>query len=108
MENRNKIFGWILLVLGLLIIFWTLFSSYNIFTGRSLAPALFEEELALTAEKEVDLEDIEKIVEGQLKEIFPVEKINDLLNLIVSSILAGIMIFGGGRVAGIGIKLIKD
>jgi len=31
--DYSRIFGWILLILGVAVIGWTLMSSYNIFTG---------------------------------------------------------------------------
>ncbi len=38
----TKIFGWILLTAGVLIIVLTLFSSYNIFTGKAVIPEIFQ------------------------------------------------------------------
>ena len=37
-----KIAGWLILAAGLVIIGWTLMSSYNIFTGETPVPELFE------------------------------------------------------------------
>ena len=37
----TKIFGWLFLIMGILIITYSLFSSYNIFTGKSQAPEIF-------------------------------------------------------------------
>ena len=46
----KKFVGWGLLVAGIVLICWTLYSSYNIFTGKTLAPEVFEtpSESALT------------------------------------------------------------
>lgn len=38
---QNKLAGWFLLAVGLIIIFWSIFSSYNIFTGKNIAPEIF-------------------------------------------------------------------
>ncbi len=42
--NSNKIFGSILLILGLLIILWGLYSSYNIFKAKVALPQVFKSE----------------------------------------------------------------
>ena len=112
----TKIFGWVLLIAGIILIGWTLLSTYNIFTGERPAPEIFKvaEKEAILPEKgkvkglETMLEEKMKEMMGeQLKEIFPTEFIPKLLNLIVWSILAGILIFGGAQISSFGIKLIK-
>lgn len=37
----NKIAGWVLLIAGTLMIFWGVFASYDIFTGKKQAPMVF-------------------------------------------------------------------
>lgn len=112
----TKIFGWFLLIAGLLLIIWTLYSSYNIFTGKAEAPEVFkmEKEIAKvptqrklpTSPTELQKE-LEKMINQQLKELLPVEIIPKALNLVAWSILAGLLIFGGSQIASLGIKLIK-
>ena len=116
-SDLTKIFGWILLVAGVGIIVWTLYSSYNIFTAKAALPEFFKietKEAALTAPKGKILtspEEIQKqlaeMIAEQLKGILPTETLTRLLNLLVWSILAGILIFGGGQIASLGIKLLK-
>lgn len=108
--NLAKIFGWILLIAGIILIGWTLLSSYNIFTGKTALPEFFElpeEALIQKGESQDTQVQIEKIIGEQLKGILPVDSITKLLNLIVWSILAFILIFGGSQISGLGIKLIK-
>lgn len=109
-----KIFGWILLILGLIVIFYTLANSYNIFTGKSQPPAIFKTEEGKTTLSQKTLspkEETEKMVEeklkGQLQIMMPTDSLLKLLNLISWSILAGILIFGGTQISGLGIKLIN-
>jgi hypothetical protein len=112
-----KIFGWILLISGLLIIFYSLFISYNIFTGKSLAPAVFKveekEETVLPQKERVQdprfqLEGLlEEKLQEQLGAIMPADYLPKLLNLISWSIFAGILIFGGSQISSLGIKLLK-
>jgi hypothetical protein len=39
--SSNKIIGYLLLVVGLSIIFWSVFASYDIFTAKKEAPKVF-------------------------------------------------------------------
>ena len=98
-----------MLFLGLILICWTLYSSYNIFNGRAEAAELFSvpaAEEAVLGDEEMTEEDIMK---EQLKEALPFEAdtLPRMLNLLAWGILAFILIFGGAQVAGIGIKLLK-
>lgn len=112
----SKLFGWILLFLGLGIILWALYFSFNIFTGKTLAPEIFKTERVepLAPKKETPKtleaqlkEKISQVLSEQLKKIFPTETFPKLLNLITWSIFAGILIFGGTQISTLGIKLIK-
>ena len=113
----TKIFGWALIAAGLIIIVWSLYSSYNIFTGKAVVPEFFKMEGKIsqipatggkipTSPTELQ-QNIENLISQQLKGILPVDTIPKLLNLIVWSILATILIFGGSQISGLGIKLIK-
>jgi len=50
---------------------------------------------------------MEKMLSEQLKGVIPTDTLPKILNLIVWSMLAGLLIFGGSQIAGLGIKLIK-
>jgi len=112
-----KIFGCFLLIAGILIIVYSLFSSYNIFIGKSQPPQIFKveakTEVVLPQKEEAgDLEaKAERMVQEQLQkqfqEMIPADAIVKILNLISWSILAGILIFGGGQISGLGIRLLK-
>ncbi|MBI4836904.1 MAG: hypothetical protein HY813_00650 [Candidatus Portnoybacteria bacterium] len=119
----RKIIGWLLLFVGLAIIFWALFSSYNIFTGAKEVPTLFKTERpaaissspqqSASGAMEQDLqEQAQNIIQGQigaqLKEMMPAEFISKIFNLIGWAIFVGFLVFAGGRVAGIGVKLITS
>lgn len=112
----TRIFGWILLVGGVALIGWTLLYSYNIFTGKVEAPQILKLEAgvegtsikAATQAGELDIQkQVESLIQDQLKGFLPTNSIPKLLNLIISSILAGILMFGGGQISSIGIKLVK-
>ncbi|MDO8436086.1 MAG: hypothetical protein Q7S82_01700 [bacterium] len=108
-----KIFGWILLIAGLILIGWTLFNSYNVFTAKSQPPEFFKAEKAVSAgQGKIGSQDIqaqlEKMIGEQLKGLLPADTLPKMLNLTVWSMLAFILISGGGQISGIGIKLMKN
>ncbi|NOQ67870.1 hypothetical protein GQ568_00325 [Patescibacteria group bacterium] len=140
--GSNKIVGYLLLAVGLVIIFWSTYASYNIFTAKKEAPKVF----SYNSEGVIDLdskdENVENVgainidkskltdpnylksleagqkvqaesmikdhISGQLKEIIPDEFILKLLNLSSWSLFVFILIFAGGKISGLGIKLMKD
>lgn len=117
MEIAAKICGWGLLIAGVIIIGWTLYSSYNIFMGRADVPEIFEIEEEATgtttqagktpaSPTEVQQE-MEKMIGEQLKGILPTDVLPKILDLAVWSMLAFILIFGGSQISNLGIKLIK-
>jgi hypothetical protein len=110
----NKIIGYILLVAGLLLILFSVYQSYNIYTGKSSAPLVFQvpsaEALSSGAGQNVaqQIQDqINQSVQKQINQILPSATIAKILNLAVWSFLVFILIFAGGTISGIGVKLIK-
>ncbi|MDO8424458.1 MAG: hypothetical protein Q7S70_00780 [bacterium] len=114
--NASKIFGWILLIAGVIIIGWTLVLSYNVFTGKTAAPTIFEVPKTVvkaTAPKDSinSLEDVQgqlqTMLGDQLKGLLPAETVPKILNLTIWGMLAWVLFMGGNQLAGLGIKLIK-
>jgi hypothetical protein len=113
--SLTKVVGWITFFVGILIIIFTLYRSYNIFTGKISPPEFFKietKEVTPSQKKTpTSLEEIQKqmgeVLAEQLKEILPKESLTKILNLAVWSILAGILIFGGSQISSLGVKLIK-
>ena len=108
--NSNKIIGYILLVVGLVIIGATLYYSYNIFTAKVSAPLVFKMQ---TPSKTVSngspadaQKQLEQVIQKQLGELLPLDTIPKVLNLLSWSIVAGILIFGGAQIAGLGVRMI--
>jgi len=105
-----KIIGWLTFLAGISIILFTLYFSYNIFTGKVEVPEIFAFELETqpTQGETPGLQDqLGQMITEQLKNILPLEAISTLLNLVVWAMGAGLLIFGGSQIAGLGIKLIK-
>ena len=118
MDSKN-IIGWVTFSLGILIIAFALNSSYNIFTGKASVPEFFKfEEKKATApttqngqiptSPEALQQEIGKMLGEQLKGLLPEGFLPKILNLFVWSMLAGILIFGGGQISGLGIKLLRS
>ena len=106
----KKILGLILLFVGLTIILYSLYSSFNIFTAKTSAPEIFKTEETTLSQKggTQDIQaQLEKAIGEQLKGMLPVDSLPTLLNLVAWSIFAGILIFGGAQISSLGIKLIK-
>ncbi len=79
----TKTLGMFLLAVGLVIIGWDLYSSYNIFTGKMVVPGIFsgpEEETLIQPEQMT----VEQIIETQLRKAFPIDAdvLPEMLNLI--------------------------
>jgi len=114
--DYSKVVGWILLIAGLLVIGWTLMTSYSIFTGEIEVPQVFKtpsqdavsqkEGGTMSLEEQLQ-EQMQTAIGEQLQGILPADSIVTMLNLAVWSMLAFILLFGGGQIAGLGIKLIK-
>lgn len=110
----NKIIGYLLLVVGVFLILFALYQSYGIFTGKLSAPLLFKMSAPIQQPKAGSggiLQDLQKQLNEemskQIGQMLPADALPKILNLMSWSILAGILIFGGGQIAGLGIKLVK-
>lgn len=111
MKTKN-IFGWLLLVIGLAIILYSLYFANLVFTGKAQAPKFFEMDEEVMIDKipssNVDLDKkMEELIASQIQEMIPPKFINQLFNLISLSILITLLIFGGSKISLIGIKLLQ-
>jgi len=107
----TKLFGLLLLILGLAIILYTIFYSYQIFTNKTPVPEMFElSSVKANADSNIlNLEaQFEKIIGSQLQQMLPANSILKIFNLFSWSIFAGILIFAGSQIANLGVKLLKD
>ena len=106
----ERALGFLLLLVGLSVIGYTLFISFQMFSNKVMPPQLFSEEQA-SAPLKAGANDLQGQIEGaigdQLKAFIPSSAIPRILNLLAWSILASLLMFGGGQVAGLGIKLLK-
>ncbi len=114
----KKAIGSLLLIIGIGIIMYTLFISYEIVSGERSLPDIFPAFLKkeeISSQKEIsfskDLKEMEKLqqemIAEQISKLFPPSYIQRIFNLIAWSIMSAIFIFGGAQLATIGIRLIK-
>lgn len=104
----NKIAGYVLLAIGLLLIILPLWQTFSIFTGRTMPAQVFQKPIALTVNKNVSALDVAGQVQNALIKVIPIDFIDNILNLSTWLLLMWILIYGGGKVADIGIKLLKS
>jgi len=103
----NRVIGYVLLIIGILLIVLPLWQTYNIFTGKSLPAQVFMKPIPFKVDQNVNPNDIQGQIQNALVKIIPVDYIDNTLNLAAWLILMFILIYGGGKIAEIGVKLIK-
>lgn len=114
-KNMKRIFGWVILIIGILIIVWGLWTSYQIFTGEIPVYEVFIpetiKETSLVKDKinfDLPLEQqMQQIIKDQIGQILPQELLFRFFNLGAWWIFMMILMLGGGKLASIGINLLK-
>ena len=114
-KNMKKIFGWIILIIGILVIVWGIWTSYQIFTGQMPVYEVFTSEASNSTSltgSGINLnlpmeQQIQQLVKDQIGQIFPQETLFKFFNLSAWWIFMMILMLGGGKLAGIGINLLK-
>jgi len=112
----KKIFGWIILIIGILIIVWGIWTSYQIFTGQIPVYEVFTSKTAEEAslsKTNINLnlpleQQMQEIIKDQISKILPQEMLFKFFNLGAWWIFMMIIILGGGKLANIGINLLKE
>lgn len=106
----KQIIGWFFVALGVAIILYSLYNSFQIFNGLKNAPSIFvtqESIIKNPAESSILPEEIAIQFQQYLKNVMPPSNVNQLLNLISWSIFSWILIIGGSHIANLGIKLVS-
>jgi len=106
-NKTNKIIGYLLLFLGLLIIILSLYQTYNVILGKYKIPQIFHNINFVQPNKNIVQDDFQKQVENALIKVVPLEMISDFINLFAWVLLISVIMFGGKHLAYIGIKMIK-
>jgi hypothetical protein len=98
--NSEKVVGYLLIVVGLGIIFFALFTASQIFSGSKSPPALFRME---KSSKPISIGGVE--MPGL--EFIPIEYLNLSGNLTFFLLFMWLLLSAGGRVASIGVGMIS-
>lgn len=112
--NLERVVGFLLVLLGLGVIIFTLFTSFQIFTGTMDPPQVFsleeKQQVMPSPKASSSMENLQELaqqaLQKQLQSIIPQGTVAKLLNFTAWSFLAGLLLLGGSQIAGIGIKLI--
>ena len=110
--NTSKIIGIVLLAVGVLLIGWGAWQSYDIFTGKSPAPEIFK--VPTVGESQVisggTLQEqiMQKVISEQIGNLMPPEYISQMFNLVSWSMFMMILFLAGSKIAVIGVRSIKD
>lgn len=107
----KKVVGWLLLTIGVLMIIWGIWSSFEIFTAKKAPYEIFKspetKEVSLKQEKSGPEEQMQQVIKEQLGEMLPSDFLPKLFNLIAWSIFMTILIFAAGKISWLGIQLLK-
>lgn len=113
--NYDKLFGYLLLLLGVAIIILVVIYSFQIFTGKTAAPDLFKKEVTITQNTKIDSNNltqenmqnyVSQTVQESINKMLPENFTTKIINLACWGAFAGIAIFAGGKIGGLGINLI--
>jgi len=108
----KKILGWILVLVGIIMIAYTIIGAMNYFSGVTPFPELFfseTKEIAKTGGSSDALNDImQDMLSGQINSLIPEGSITNLLNMSAWSIFAFFMVFAGAKLFELGLKIMKE
>lgn len=102
--------GWVLLIIGIILIFWGIYYSYQIFTDKVGPPQIFkvsEKEDVFSETGSTSQDQMELAIREQLESVLPSDAVPKILNLIAWSMFSVILFMGSSHLAVLGIRLIK-
>ena len=109
----KSILSWVLIFIGLGIIFWDISASYYYFTGQKQFPQIFAEpKIETSVQSPTGMIDPQELASGIIKEqlgnMMPANSVSELLNLSSWILFASFLVYAGAKVTGIGIDLLKS
>lgn len=105
MKGTNKVIGYLLLLLGLIMIAYPVYNVYQVFKGQTLPYNLF-------FFKPVSI-DLSKMIEGAStntnlsQELISSELLNKPMNLAAHVILMGFIVSAGFKIASLGVMMVR-
>jgi len=107
-----KYLGIVLILAGVFLVFYAMFFSMEIFFLEKEPPEIFKaDDLPISQEHvEEEVEEESALTTEELSEKIDVEDffpINEVLNVLAAAVFSGIIIFGGSKLAIIGVSIIS-
>ena len=98
MFKIDKIIGYTLLILGVILLLFSIYAMVNVYTGNASPPNLFNfSDVSLpTGQNETNATTIQGT------------QLSQLPNLFFWFILMGFVMFAGGKIASLGVSMLKD
>ena len=108
----NQFFAWVLIIIGLGIVFWDISSSYYFFTAQKEFPPVFVNNPSAQVNNPSTGNNIQEqvgnMVKEQIKQLVPENTVTQLLNISSWIIFASFLLWAGGKLIGIGSDFLKS
>ena len=97
MAKSEKIIGYALLTLGVILLLFSIFEMVTVYTGNASPPKLFElSDISLPLDQGTNI----SLIQGA--------QLSQLPNLFFWFILMGFVLLAGGKIASLGVSMIKE
>ena len=98
----TKMAGWILLIVGLILIVLTVYSMFTIFTGTTSPPGIFNmKSITISMPTGEGTPPVEV-------ELVPGDQVSRVVNMLIWTVLMLFIASAGSRIGGLGVKLIRE
>ncbi|MDD4531763.1 MAG: hypothetical protein PHH21_03635 [Candidatus Pacebacteria bacterium] len=108
----RQLLAWVLIIIGLGIVFWDISSSYYYFTAQEKFPQVFREsaktEPVGTGGGTTIQDQVTNVVKDQIKQMVPENTVTQLLNIGSWIVFASFILWAGGKLIGIGNDFLKN
>ena len=112
MEFTVKQFlAWVLIIIGLGIVFWDISSSYYFFTAQKEFPKVFVESPTIvqtTSTGNAIQDQVGNIIKDQMRQLIPENSGVQLMNISSWILFASFLLWAGGKLVGIGNDFLKQ
>jgi len=107
----RQFLAWVLIIIGLVIVFWDISSSYFYFTAQEKFPQVFVGTAVKTDTVNTGTaiqDQIGNVIKDQIKQLVPENTVTQLLNISSWIIFASFLLWAGGKLIGIGSDFLKN
>jgi hypothetical protein len=107
----RQFLAWILIVIGLFIVFWDISTSYYYFSAQKEFPKVFLDTQSSATSDAVTgnaiQDQIGSIVKDQISQMIPENTVTQLLNMTSWIMFASFLLWAGGKIVGMGSDFLK-